>query len=137
MVKAHLLVAAAFLSACASSTQGTSNTRVNTHEAAPDYITSVEVAATPVANVYDLITRLRPQWLRTGTGSIRGNTRSQVVAVYLDDARIGDLQSLRSISTSGVESLRYYDATRAATVLRNPGSDPLAGAIVITTTNVR
>ena len=138
MVRAHLLMAAAFLSACASGTPGTSNTRVNTHEAAPDYITSVEVAATPVANVYDLINRLRPQWLRTGApGSIRNNTRSQVVAVYLDDARIGDLQSLRSISTSGVESLRYYDATRAATVLRNPGSDPIAGAIVITTTNVR
>jgi hypothetical protein len=137
MPKAHLLAAAALLSACASTTPGTSNTRAITRESAPDYITSVEVAATPVANVYDLISRLRPQWLRTQTGSIRSNTRNQVVVVYLDDTRIGDVQSLRTISTSGVATLRYYDAARAATVLRNPGSDPIGGAIVITTTKIQ
>ena len=137
MARAYFVVAAAFLSACASTPSGTSNTRVTTHEAAPDYITSVEVASTPVANVYDLISRLRPQWFRTQTGSIRNNTRSQVIAVYLDEVRLGDIQALRTVSTSGVESLRYYDATRAAMVLRNPGSDPIAGAIVITTTNAR
>lgn len=135
MVKSSLVIATAFLCACASTTSGTSSARTTAREASPDYITSVEVAATPVSNVYDLINRLRPQWLRTQTGSIRDNTRSQVIAVYLDDARMGDVASLRTISTSGVQSLRYYDATRAATVLRNPGSDPIAGAIVITTTN--
>lgn len=134
MTKAYMMGAAVLLSACASSTTRTSN--ATPREAAPDYITSVEVAATPVANVYDLIARLRPHWFRTSTGSIRSNTRNQVVAVYLDDARIGDIQSLRTISTSGVSSLRYYDATRAAVVLRNPGSDPIAGAIVISTTNI-
>jgi hypothetical protein len=134
MTKAYLLVGTALLCACG----GTSPRAATTpREAAPDYITSLEVASTPVANAYDLIARLRPHWFRTETGSIRGNTRSQVVAVYLDDTRIGDIQSLRTISTSGVSSLRYYDATRAATVLRNPGSDPIAGAIVITTTNVQ
>jgi hypothetical protein len=55
----------------------------------------------------------------------------------LDDARIGDVQSLRTISTSGVATLRYYDAARAATVLRDPGSEPIAGAIVITTTKIQ
>jgi hypothetical protein len=137
MAKAHLLVATALLSACASTTPGTANSRATTRESAPDYITSVEVAASPVANVYDLISRLRPHWLRTQTGSIRGNARNQVVVVYLDDTRIGDVQSLRTLSTSGVATLRYYDAARAATVLRNPGSDPIAGAIVITTTKIQ
>lgn len=136
MAKAHLLVAAALLLACGTATSGTSS-RVTTRESAPDYITSVEVAATPVANVYDLISRLRPHWLRTQTGSIRSNTRSQVIAVYLDDTRIGDIRSLRTLSTSGVASLRYYDAVRAATVLRNPGSDPIAGAIVIATSKIQ
>ena len=135
MVKSSIVVTTAFLCACASATSGTSSARTTARESSPDYITSVEVAATPVSNVYDLINRLRPQWLRTQTGSIRDNTRSQVIAVYLDDARMGDVASLRTISTTGVQSLRYYDATRAATVLRNPGSDPIAGAIVITTTN--
>lgn len=137
MANARLLVAAAaLLSACASATPGTSGSPT-TRESTADYITSLEVAATPVANVYDLISRLRPQWLRTQPGSIRGNTPNQVIAVYLDDARIGDIQTLRTVSTSGVQSLRYYDATRAATVVRNPGPDPIAGAIVISTTNVQ
>jgi hypothetical protein len=135
MVKANLLVAAAFLCACATTTPAPSSARAAAHESSPDYITSLEVAATPVANVYDLINRLRPQWLRTKTGSIRDNTRSQVIAVYLDDARIGDIASLRTISTSGVQSLRYYDAIRAGTVLHNAGSEPIAGAIVISTSN--
>jgi hypothetical protein len=136
MAKAHLLVAAVLLCACSTATPGTSS-RPTTRESAPDYITSVEVAATPVGNVHDLISRLRPHWLRTQTGSIRGNTRSQVIAVYLDDTRIGDMLALRTLSTSGVATLRYYDAARAATVLRNPGSDPIAGAIVITTTKIQ
>jgi hypothetical protein len=137
MTNAHLLVGSvALLSACATATSGTSSSSPNTRESTADYITSLEIAATPVANVFDLISRLRPQWLRTQPGSIRGNTRGQVIAVYLDDARIGDVQTLRTLSTSGVQSLRYYDATRAASVLRDPGSDPIAGAIVIATTNV-
>jgi hypothetical protein len=131
MAKASLL-AAALLAACASSTP-----QPRIRESAPDYITSVEVAATPVSNAYDLISRLRPEWLRTRTGSIRGNTPNQIVAVYLDDARIGDIQTLRTLSTSGIASLRYYDAARAATVLRDPGSDPIAGAIVITTSKIQ
>ena len=134
MTKVYLL-AVALLFACTSGNQNAPSPRQPTRESSPDYITSLEVAATPVSNVHDLIYRLRPNWLRTQTGSIAGNTRSQVIVVYLDNVRIGDIQSLRTISTSGVQSLRYYDATRAATVLRSPGSDPIAGAIVITTTN--
>ena len=137
MAKAHLLIAAAVISGCSGASSGTSGTPAPSRESAPDYITSVEVAATPVANVHDLITRLRPHWLRTQPVSIRSNTRTDVVVVYLDDTRIGDIQSLRTLSTSGVATLRYYDAVRAATVLRNPGPDPVAGAIVITTSKIK
>lgn len=104
-------------------------------QAAPDYITSAEVNATPVSNAWDLISRLRPSWFQAQQrmGSISGGTRTQEILVYLDGVRMGSLDALKSISTSGIVSLRYYDATRAATVLRDPGSDPIGGAIVITT----
>src|SRR4051812_12592439 len=104
MTKLYVLVAAALLTACSSAGTGTAASSPSPREATPDFISSAEVAATPVANVYDLVNRLRPHWFRTSTGSIRDNTRSQVIAVYLDDARIGDLGSLRNISTSGVTS---------------------------------
>jgi len=99
-----------------------------------DYVTSVEITAVGATNAYDLINRLRPRWLRTqAPGSISGGVRNQIVAVYLDGVRLGGLEALRSLSTSGFQTMRYYDATRAATVLRDPGSEPIAGAIVITT----
>ncbi len=61
----------------------------------------------------------------------------QVIAVYLDGTRMGDISSLRAMSISGVKTLRFYDAARAATILRDSGKDPLGGAIVITTNRVQ
>lgn len=50
---------------------------------------------------------------------------------------MGDISSLRAMTVSGVKTLRYYDATRAATILRDTGKDPLGGAIVITTNRIQ
>jgi hypothetical protein len=117
------------LGACAS----TPSNRVT--ESSQDVITSVEINATPVATAYDLVNRLRPAWLRAGrTGSIGGGTiSSQVTLVYLDGTRLGGIESLRTLSAAGIRSMKYLDATRAATVLRDPGSEAIAGAIVIST----
>jgi hypothetical protein len=117
------------LSACAS----TPANRVS--ESSPDLVTSVEIDATPVSTAYDLVNRLRPAWLRAGrTGSIGGGAiSSQVTLVYLDGIRLGGIESLRTLSASGIRSMKYLDATRAATVLRDPGSEAVSGAIVIST----
>ena len=117
------------LSACASTTTH----RVT--ESSPDLVTSVEINATPVATAYDLVNRLRPAWLRQGrTGSIGGGSiSSQVTLVYLDGTRLGGIDALRSLSASGIRSMQYLDATRAATILRDPGSEAISGAIVIVT----
>jgi hypothetical protein len=127
--------------ACASggASSGTpSDTPANlptVREAGPDYVTMTEITATPVSNAYDLVNRLRPRWLQAGRpSSIGGGTvRNQVILVYLDGARLGTVDALRSLSIGGFRSMQYYDAIRAATVLRDPGTDPIAGAIVITT----
>jgi hypothetical protein len=116
------------LAACASS--GTSS---STPRRSPDKITRSEIAASNVMNAYELIDRLRPDWFRgRGTASISGGRiSSQVVLVYLDGHRLGDLTTLRTLSVSGIDSIQWLDATRAETVLSGVGSDPIAGAIVI------
>ena len=118
---------------CASS--GGSNTKVT--ESSPDRITSAEIEATQGASTaYDLVRRLRPRWLQTpgGTASIGGGRiTGQVILVYLDNNRLGSIEAMRSLSTSGIKGMQYYDAVRAATVLREVGSEPIAGAIVIST----
>jgi hypothetical protein len=127
---AAVLLAISSLPSCSSSR----GPRTAVQTSSSDYVTSMEISAVGATNAYDLISRLRPRWLRTQSpASIGAGVRSQVVAVYLDGVRVGELDALRSLSTSGFLTMRYYDATRAATVLRDPGSEPIAGAIVITT----
>jgi hypothetical protein len=99
-----------------------------------DHVTSAEIASSSATNAYELIQRLRPNWLRTpNVGSIGGGARSQVVAVFLDDQRLGDLDSLKNLSAAGIRSMQWLDAAKAGTVLNIPGSDPIAGAIIIKT----
>jgi hypothetical protein len=62
-----------------------------------------------------------------------GGARTQIVAVYLDGHRLGDIQSLRTLSVDAIKSMQWLDAARAATVLNEVGSDPIAGAIIIKT----
>jgi hypothetical protein len=120
-------------SGCASS-GATANAKVT--ESSPDRITSAEIEATSGAqNAYDLVRRLRPRWLQAGaTGSIGSGISRQSLLVYLDGNRLGVApDALRTLSASGIKTMQYYDAVRASTVLSEIGSDPISGAIVITT----
>ena len=115
------------ISGCASS--GTTRA-----QSEPDRITSAEIENSMASNTYELINRVRPNWLRrTAPGSLGGGVRSQVVLVYIDGTKYGDLTTLRSLSVSGLKSIQWLDAVRAGTLLPNIGSEPIAGAIVITT----
>lgn len=107
----------------------------NISESSRDKVTSVEIDATPASSAYDLVNRLRPHWLRQGgTGSIGGGSiQSQVTLVYLDGSRVGTLEALRSISASGIRTMEWIPATRAAVVLTDVGSDAINGAISLRT----
>jgi hypothetical protein len=107
----------------------------NISESSRDKVTSIEIDATPASSAYDLVNRLRPQWLRQGgTGSIGGGSiQSLVTLVYLDGSRIGTLEALRSISASGIRTMEWIPATRAAVVLTDVGSDAINGAISLRT----
>jgi hypothetical protein len=103
--------------------------------AARNIITRAEIDVTPAHSAYELVSRLRPTWLRaTAPGSISGGAiRSQVTLVYLDDIRLGGVEALRTIGTLPIRSIRFLDATEAGIVLRDIGTQPIAGAIVIRT----
>jgi hypothetical protein len=127
--------AIALLSAQGCASSGTAGTAKVT-ESSPDRITATEIAATTGASsAYDLVRRLRPRWLNAAaTGSIGGGSiRSQSLLVYLDGVKLGDVESLKTLTTSGITTMQYLDAVRAATVLRDVGSEAISGAIVITT----
>jgi hypothetical protein len=101
---------------------------------APDKLLRNEIAGANASNAYELITRLRPNWLRTaGTGSIAGGVRSQLILVYIDNQRAEDLTALKSVSTAIMESAEWIDATRLPMVLSNVPAGSFSGAILIKT----
>ena len=127
------LLAATIVLGCSSPRTRT----IETKNSSPDYVTSIEIEGTTASNAYDLIARLRPRWLQPlPAGSLR-SVRSQVIVVLVDGVKIGGREGLRSVSATGIKTMQYYDATRASTVLHDVGSEPVAGAIVITTTQIQ
>ncbi len=130
------LTVLAALTACASS--GPAPATGSTATRNPNLISQQEIAATAASNAYELVERLRPQWLRAGAvGSIRadagGRTVMQGTLVYLDNVKLGNRETLRSVSAGGITSIRFLNPERAAATLPDVGRDPISGAIVIST----
>ena len=115
---------------CASGGAGTSGSR-----ASPNRITRAEVASSNATNAYELITRLRPNWLRgQPTASVAGGViRSQTILVYVNRQRQDDLSALKSISVDDIDSAEWIDASRVQTVLSDVPSGSYTGAILIRT----
>jgi hypothetical protein len=134
--KLATFVAAATLAlgagACASSSGATTGTRGTR---SPDLISKADIEATQSGNAYDLVNRLRPQWLRTsGVGSVSGgNPATYGLVVFLDNVRLGGVETLRSVDSGSITSIRFLTAERAASTLPAVGRDPISGAIVIST----
>ena len=62
-------------------------------------------------NAYEAIEALRLNWLKPrGTDSF--NTPS-VVMVYLDNVKLGGVESLRGLQLANVQLIRHYDANQA------------------------
>ena len=136
-LKPRTIAAAALLltvPGCASSAASReSNTPPST--ASQDKITSIEIGGTSGATAYELVSRLRPAWLRSGAAGSMGGGRitQQTILVYLDGTRMGGLDALRTIQSPGIRSMQWISSTRAAVVLRDVGSEPIAGVISIST----
>ena len=128
-VRIARLVAVVLVAACASSGSGSTGSR-----GSPDLITRAEISSSNASNAYELISRLRPNWLRpTVTGSISGGARSQIILVYVDRQRLEDLRGLQTITAASIQSAQWIDAARAPAILPDVPAGAIAGAIVIRT----
>ena len=99
------------LSACASA-GGTSKLK--------DYnvIPQNEITAQNGTNAYDVISHLRPQYLKTrGRTSIQNQptVASEYASVFVDSQFYGDLNSLRDIASINIKEIRYLPANEAVT----------------------
>lgn len=116
VVAAALVVAA--LAACGPSgpaAPGRGNSRL---------LTAEEIQANPSTNLFEVVQQLRPAWL---TAKYQGGTRGYPT-VYIGSQRSGGLEFLRSVETSNVLEVHYFDPLDAASRF---GRDVPFGAIQI------
>jgi hypothetical protein len=100
-------------------------------------LTKQEIQSVSVSNMYEVIDRLRPFWLRA-RGPVRSFVGETDILVFRDNINIGSLETLRQISPESVDSARFLDSSTAHSTL--PGisrGQHIAGAIVLTSSTTR
>lgn len=114
------------LFAC-STTKGAHGAKV---QYSRDHIALEEIRNNMSNNAYDLVSHLRPHWLRgRGPKSIRFEEASSP-EVYVNDLRHGDISSLATISTEQIAEIRFFN-TGDATI--RFGLNHPSGVIAVTT----
>jgi len=79
-----------------------------------ELLTREQLAERAGQSVYDVVLRLRPQWLNSrGPGSVVDPT-PQSPSVYFNGSIVGDAEFLRQLSVSDTEELRYWRPGRAS-----------------------
>jgi len=82
----------------------------------PDLISLDEIQATPDArDAYELVRRLRPQFLYVRATGTAGRTRPTDLIVWVNGAERGSLETLRTIPAHAVLEIRKMSAADAVT----------------------
>src|SRR6476619_5247220 len=102
-MKTLAMLAAAGVMACATAGPGT--TSVGAGDA--NIITAAQISASQQTNAYDIVSKLRPNFLKSrGRTTVYGQG-SDYAAVFLDGQSFGDLGSLRNIASSQIRSIKF------------------------------
>ncbi len=89
--------------------------------------------ATGERNLFDVIERLRPRWLRVrSVTSVRGAPAP--IVVYHNNVRVGGIEVLYSMRIEGIQEARFISATNATT---RWGMGHTSGVIEVTSTGQR
>ncbi|HEX2778342.1 MAG TPA: hypothetical protein VHM30_02515 [Gemmatimonadaceae bacterium] len=93
-------------------------------------ITADEIAKISVTNAYDVVKRLRPQFLTSRGPTSITDRRPTTPVVYLDGVRYGDVSALMGIDAARIATIRFLSGPEAQARF---GTDNVAGAILVTT----
>ena len=91
-------------------------------------ITREQLAEHRFRSAYDAVAALRSNWLGT-RGPDSFNTPSEVL-VYIDNVRVGGVETLRSVVTSSISYIQHFDGLAATA---RWGLDHGAGVIFVST----
>jgi hypothetical protein len=71
-------------------------------------ITEGELSTATQLNLYDYVAAQRPRWLRISSSLSR-----TPLLVFVEDTRLGDARTLKTLTTGTVRLVRYYEASAA------------------------
>ncbi len=80
-----------------------------------ELITKAEIEGASATNLFDVVSRLRPQWLNVRT--TRSFNLSTEIVVYQNDMLLGGPDALRQMVPEIAWEIRWMEGTRAAAVL--------------------
>ena len=115
------------LAGCAAAASGGDAT-----PAQREVITRAEIEATPVTNAFELVRRLRPEFLqpyRRVPSQLAPDTQ-RFATVYVDGVRWGDIRALERLYVADLAEIRYLNGPDATTRF---GIGHAAGAILVKT----
>jgi len=98
----------------------------------PDFITREQIDESGSSRTaWDLVNSIRPQWLITrGLANLAQAAGVEDIVIYLDNARLGDRETMRRVSLGSIQYLRFFTAAEAT---QRWGGGHLHGAILIST----
>jgi hypothetical protein len=97
-------------------------------------LTREEIMSAGVANLYDVVHRLRPRWLNVrGQRSFGQAALNTEVVVFQNQTMLGGVEVLREIAPDVAMRMHYLDGATATASLSGLGSRHVEGAIIIET----
>ncbi len=98
-----------------------------------DRLTRQEIMSANVTNLYDVVSRLRPQWLEVAQRGDRSFGLQTNVVVFQNQTYLGGVDVLRQMSPELAYGIDWLDGSTASNTLPGLGSQHVAGAIVVKT----
>jgi len=96
-------------SACAGA-----NTQATSQPSSRNRLTREQLASANTANLYDAISKVRPEWLSSrGPTSVTNSTPTSV-DVFMNGSMLGKAEFLKEIGVIDVTEVRYWDAASAS-----------------------
>lgn len=93
-------------------------------------ITRQQIVDSQVSNAHDVISRLRPTFLRSRGRTTISSGAPEYPEVYLDGQRYGEIESLKTLIVDNIKEIRFLNAADATTKY---GTGHTAGIIEIVT----
>ncbi|MGH7460298.1 MAG: hypothetical protein ACREMA_04630 [Longimicrobiales bacterium] len=116
------------VSACSSAATKSSTAAAAAPRGSRDLITRTQIDQMSVQDAYEIVSRMRPEYLREQRGPSSVNRGAVLAVVYIDGVRRGGPEALRGLRPGEVEEIRFMSATDATT---RYGTDHAAGVIEI------